>query len=187
MCKLQWALRNSRRSFLFGDDSVKSLGVIDIKMVVPGGLISFSADVVPSNVPLLIGLDILDQFRLQFLSVTNQLEHVDENGVTLWRAPVIRKHGHGYYCWDQPSEIMYTKEQLIRLHRHLHHPATNVLLSLLKRASPDEVDHHTKGLLEDISKACIACQTYSTKPVLSDPYSRRCHLQPVASSRSYVP
>jgi hypothetical protein len=155
-------------------------------MVVPGGLISFSADVVPSNVPLLVGLDILDQFRLQFLSVTNQLEDVDENGNTLWRAPVTRKHGHGYYCGDQTSEIMYTK-QLIRLPRHLHHPSTNKLLSLLKRASPDEVDHRTKGLLEDIYKACVACQTYSTRPcVISNPHSRRCHLQPAASSRYYV-
>jgi hypothetical protein len=53
----------------------------------------------------------------------------------------------------------------LRLHRHLYHPSTGKLLSLLKRANPGLVSGETKDLLDEIVKACHACQTFSTSPL----------------------
>jgi hypothetical protein len=56
-------------------------------------------DVVPPDVPLLLGLDLMDRLRLQFLSVSNNLEHVSPEGKS-WRLLVVRKYGHGYIEWS---------------------------------------------------------------------------------------
>jgi hypothetical protein len=53
----------------------------------------------------------------------------------------------------------------VRLHKHLYHPSTDKLLKLLKRANPELVTSDTKGLLDEILKACHACQTFSSSPL----------------------
>lgn len=158
-------MRQSYRIFLFGDNRVKSCGQLNILMPTPRSVLSFYADIVPSDVPLLLGLDVLDHFKLQFLSVDNILEQIDENGNSVWRASVIRKNGHAYYCWNDTSYVSFNRSNLDRLHRHMYHPSSNKLLNLLKRVSPEKISSETKSLLEDIVQSCKVCQTFGARPI----------------------
>jgi len=58
-------LSKTNLSFRFGDKVEKSCGAILIKLPIGNGmLIEFYCDIVPANIPLLLGLDILKRERL---------------------------------------------------------------------------------------------------------------------------
>ena len=56
---------------------------------------------------------------------------------------------------------MYTKPELLKLHRHFRHPSTDKLFALIKRARPNQADSNTRRILEDMSRSCETCQTFS--------------------------
>jgi hypothetical protein len=60
---------------------------------------------------------------------------------------------------------MFTRAELLKLHRNLYHPHTTKLMGLLKRARADEVPKETQNMLHEISKACDTCQRYGPKPL----------------------
>lgn len=60
---------------------------------------------------------------------------------------------------------MYTRNELIKLHRKFSHPAIDKLLNLLKLAKPWEVDEKTKSVLEDIAHQCNPCQRIRSGPI----------------------
>jgi hypothetical protein len=62
----------------------------------------------------------------------------------------VRKHGHGYIEWSVVNAL-YSRSELVRLHKHLYHPSTGKLLNLLRRATPDLVTTQTKELLDEIA------------------------------------
>jgi hypothetical protein len=66
--------------------------------------------VVQPDIPLLVGLYLMDKHRLQFLSVSNELEHIDLSGYS-WRMPVSRKGGYGFIEWEVHN-VQYKKSQL---------------------------------------------------------------------------
>jgi hypothetical protein len=136
---LRFTLRSSARIFIFGDRIYKSLGALTILVPTPSGLLRLQLDVVPPDVPALLGLDVMDSRNLQFLSVSNELECVTAG----WKMPVVRQLGHGYLIWAPLSKICYTRAQLERLHRHLYHPSLGKL-NLLRRADPDKVNPETR-------------------------------------------
>jgi hypothetical protein len=105
----------------------------------------------------------MDKHRLQFLNVSDELEHSPASGKG-WKIPVTRKHGHGYLVWSS-SAVHYTRPQLQKLHQQLYHPSTSKLMNVLKRASPESDTKETKPLLDDIVQACQACQVYSSSPL----------------------
>jgi hypothetical protein len=154
----------SRRILKFVDSRCRSLGSMRIDIPCPNEVMEVYVDVVALDVPFLIGLDLMDKHRLQFLSVSNELERTAVDGSSCWRMLVTRKMGHGYIEWAVEN-VLYSRSQLVRLHKHLYHPSTGKLLSLLRRATPDLVNVETKSTLEEISKACLACQTYSGSPM----------------------
>eukprot|EP00170_Pyropia_yezoensis_P002908 contig_12183_g2914 len=69
-------------------------------------------DVIELSVPLLLGLEKMDQHRLYFINTTNELVCVNE-GVSL---PVVRKLGDAYYQWG--PEVLYTYPELQKIHKH---------------------------------------------------------------------
>ena len=127
----------------------------------PSGLKIIKADVVDANIPLLIGLDILDEYGWNVLTVQNQLHSVAEG----WKMNLSRRGGHVIAKWDEFFDEFYSREQLQKLHLHFMHPSSEKLLNLLRRAKPEEVDDETKRVLKDITDAFHACQTYSTRPI----------------------
>jgi hypothetical protein len=158
---LRLTLRSSSRTFIFGARIYKSLGALTILAPTPSGILRLQLDVVPPDVPALLGLDVMDSHNLQFLSVSNELECVTED----WKMPVVRQLGHGYLIWTPLSNVCYTRTQLERLHRQLYHPSVGKLLNLLRRADPNKVSPETRCTLKEISASCHPCQKYSSKPI----------------------
>jgi hypothetical protein len=153
----------SNHTYRFGDTISSSLGSIAVDMPTPTGILQIQVNVVPENVPLLLGIDTMDKYCLQLLTIDNVLEHLSAEEKS-WRTPVTRKHGHGYYVWYLHG-VLYCKAQLFRLHKHHYHPSTGNFLNLLRRATPKLITADTKLLLEEIAAACHACQTYSSSPL----------------------
>jgi len=95
----------SRTRFRFGAGRSQSLGKIPFAIPTPQSILTLWVDVVPQDIPLLIGLDVLDKYSLQVLSVYNELECVREK----WRVPVIRQHGLIYWKWSNDIYTFFTR------------------------------------------------------------------------------
>lgn len=147
-------------SFKFGDGIFDSLGKIPVRIPTPdGGFLPLEIDVVKANIPMLIGLEVLDQNQLVADNLDNEL--VSKRGK--WSLPITRKNGHLFVEWDF-AEILYTKSELRKLHLHFYHPSVNKLYNLIRRAKPEDATSETKQLLEDIAKACSTCQRFEPRP-----------------------
>lgn len=57
---------------------------------------------------------------------------------------------HIYLEWDPVTQVLITRSQLHRVHRHFLHPLTSKLMSVLQRASPDDLPEETNAVLQDI-------------------------------------
>ena len=154
------SLRPSNAAFRFGDGTHKSLGIIPVRIPTPiSGYLHIDVDVVRPDVPLLIGLDVLDQEQLIPNNVENQLE----SRLYGWSIPIIRKLGHLYITWEE-HKTLFTRQELLRMHRHFYHPSARKLLSLIRRSNLEHIDKSTRTMLEEISQSCSTCQTFSRKP-----------------------
>ena len=120
------------------------MGEIPIVIPTPQTFLTVWVDVIPEDIPFLIGLDILEKYSLQVLSVHNELECVKEG----WRTPVKRKFGLIYWEWSNEIGIHFTRPQLEQLHRHLLHPSTRKLYNLLRRAKPKYLTAETMDTLK---------------------------------------
>jgi hypothetical protein len=152
----------SRHIFKFGVDVQESMGTLPIRIPTPNNsFLLLQVEVVPVNVPFLIGLDVLDIFSLNVDTVHNKL-CAPKAG---WEIQLIRKMGHVYLEWSPTDRVLYTKAELTRLHRGFYHPTNKKLLELLRRARMEDLDTESKKVLEDISAACVTCQYLGPKPV----------------------
>ena len=162
-------LCKSHRSFRFGNTAHASLGTITVHIPTPNGVMSVNADVVSADVPFLIGLDALDENRLQILTVASQLQHVPvDDSTKSWRLPLLRNGGHiclPFVPIREECVSFYTRVQLERLHRSLYHPSAEKMFALLRRADPDKLEPDTRAVLQDISRAFYTCQTFSPAPL----------------------
>jgi hypothetical protein len=71
-----------------------------IRIPTPGGVLEFNVDLVDESSPLLIGVDVLDRFRLQILTVSKELDHVGLNPQQSWRISLGREGGHVILPFD---------------------------------------------------------------------------------------
>ena len=149
----------SRTRFRFGKGRSTSLGRIPFIISTPQSMLTIWVDVVRQDIPMLIGLDVLEKYSLQVLSVLNELDCFQEN----WRALVHRKHRLIYCEWSDNMKTLFSRPQLTQLHRHLLHPSTRKLYNILKRAKPENLSSDTMSTLKDIQKTCETCQLYSPK------------------------
>lgn len=153
-------LIKSNTIFKFGNGRHNSLGILKIRIPTrDGAFIDIDADVVRPDVPVLIGIDILDREQLVPDNVNNRLQ----SHIYGWSIPITRKNGHMYITWNE-SQIFFNRRELYKMHRHFHHPSPGKLLSLIKRSNLTNVDANTKQILEEISQSCSTCQTFSSKP-----------------------
>jgi hypothetical protein len=139
-----------------------SLGILHMRLPTQNGsFIMLEVDVVPTNVPMLLGLDVLDKFGLCAVTMNNVLLCTAED----WNLPLVRKLGHVYLEWSATDRILYTKSELQKLHRNFSHPSTQILFALFKRAKADNLEANTGAVLSNIENAYSACQCYSWKPL----------------------
>lgn len=157
---MKYILTYSKLKFRFGDGGYPSLGKLIVRIPIPNGsYIQINVDVVAAPIPLLLGLDVMDREGVIANNVRNQLQNPGQE----WYLPIIRKYGHMYITWDK-NEVLFTRPELIKLHRHFKHPDSQKLWNLIQRAKPDQVDTGTRNLLEEITKACETCQVFSASP-----------------------
>lgn len=134
--------------------------MMNIRMRIRDGYyLNFWIDVVDADVPLLIGLELLDKHELVVDNVDNLL--VSKLGG--WTIPIFRTHGHLFIKWDA-KEVMYTWTELERLHLHFFHPSAQKLLNLLKRGTPDRLTADTPQVIQDIVNKCRGCKRFGIRP-----------------------
>lgn len=132
LARTDFSPKPSRYAFRFGDGFYKSLGTISVLVPTPNGkCLEMCIDVVEANVPMLVGLDILDKENLLADNTSNMLVHRRKG----WKMPLVRKNGHLYFQWNY-ADIHYTERELEKLHLHFYHPSTGKLFNLIRRTVP---------------------------------------------------
>ena len=148
-----------KKSFTFGGYKEKRIGRIDVLIPISSGdYLASEADVVNVNIPLLMGLDILDRCKLVIDVCKNELL-CPERGRSL---PLTRNLGHIYIEWG--TEVLYTTGELQRIHRHLIHAPADRLFSLMKRADDPCATRETRKRLEEVTSTCGIFQRIARGP-----------------------
>jgi hypothetical protein len=159
------------RSFRFKFANAVLPSIVTIKYLLPNpkGYIPITLDIVDGDVPLLVGLDVLDRHRLVPNNSNDVLERrkarntgTDVSDV-VWRMPLVRRHRH-LYIEGIVRVCNFLHSELQRLQKHYIHPSADLLYNLLRRARPNETDIGTRNILEDITKACQNCQMHQAQP-----------------------
>jgi hypothetical protein len=128
---IPFALSITKLVVVFGVDNRNSIGILHMRLQTPNGsFIMLEVYVVPTNVPMLLGLDVLDKFGLCADTVHDVLHCTAED----WNLPLVRKLGHVYLEWSATHRIIYTKSEMQKLHRNFSQPSMQNLIALLKRA-----------------------------------------------------
>ncbi len=93
-------LHKSSHFFRFGRCTLKATHSFLIDIPTPNSTITIEPDVVPADIPFLIGLDAMREHKLQPLVIQQELESVEFG----WRLPLTFHQGHLYLRWfDKPS------------------------------------------------------------------------------------
>ncbi len=157
---VRYTLKPSLTKFKFGDGVFSLVGTIQIRIpTLSYSFFKIKVNVIPADVPLLLGLDVSDNEELVANNVQNELQGTHYG----WSMSLTRNHGHLYLTCNSKS-ILFTKSEIIKLHRHFKHPMFGKLYEVMKRARPSQVNEATRKLLETITKACETCQMFSAPP-----------------------
>lgn len=145
--------RGSQKTFRFGSQKAESIGVSQFMIpYADNRWIKVHLGVVGLDVPMLIGLDVMDKYKLIADNVDNKLICKKND----WNGGLTRKYGQIYYEWQYG--VMYTELELKRIHRHFYHAHPELIYSLMKRAEDINLKEDTRKLLEKESKECEICQ-----------------------------
>jgi hypothetical protein len=131
-----------------------SMGHTKIQIPTPDIVLNINADVVNMYMPLLIGLDVLDRYRLQMLTIESILQqtHVPGHGRSR-QMGIRRKNGHVYLnILVTTDNIFYSELDLQKLHPHLYHPSARIFYEVLHRADPGKLNSDILRALESINK-----------------------------------
>jgi hypothetical protein len=126
--------------FKFANAVFPSSGTIQYLLPTPEGYIPITLDIVDGEVPLLVGLDVLDRHRLVPNNVDDVLERrtarktgTDVSNV-VWRMPLVRRNGH-LYIEGIFRVCNFSHSELQRLHKHYLHLSEDRLCNLLRSSS----------------------------------------------------
>ena len=150
---------NERAIFSFGTHKHFGLGSLTVRIpVAPTHFISLSVEVVDTNVPFLLGLDTMERYKMVLdtdkCTLSSKLEG--------WHISLRKKLGHLYYEWG--PNILFTELELMKVHRHFHHPDSERLYSVMSRADPERTSPEVLRALKQISSTCDLCQRRSRAP-----------------------
>lgn len=120
--------------------------------------VTFDAFIVPIDVPLLIGPDMLRNLRLRISFGDGTLLN-DDRG---WKIKLALKLGHLYVEWLQAVD--YTASKLRRIHRNVYHPHFDKLVNLINRGAQEHAKPGIRENLEKVHPTCETCQRLSIKP-----------------------
>ncbi|CDF36525.1 unnamed protein product [Chondrus crispus] len=150
---------NARNIFSFGTHKHVGLGLLTVRVpIAPTHFISLSVEVVDTNVPFLLGLDNMEKYKM----VLDTDKCILSSKLEGWQIRLWKKRGHLYYVWG--PNILFTESELMKVHRHFHHPYSERLYSVMSRAEPDKTSPEVLRTLKRISSTCDLCQRRSRAP-----------------------
>ena len=104
--------------------------MVELILPIPGSTLDIPVilDVVDVEIPLLLGMDVLDGTNHPFDNVTNHLQnHIITNKDPLrfedvWKRKLRRNGDHLYVLLSTPIQLFYIMAQLRKLHKNFSHP-----------------------------------------------------------------
>lgn len=124
--------------------------------------IKVTLDAILADILALLGMDVMDANSLTACTVSNSFitrRIVDCKNTSQsyliddWSAPLKRHEGHLYAEMSLLVRTLFSKAQLLKLHRHFFHPSSEKLYRLLRKASPEDTTPETRQSLEEISRS----------------------------------
>lgn len=133
----------------FGSHQHVGIGHVNIRIPISIIVfITFEADVVNIDAPLLLGLEVLTYSNVIVEFPDNEVRS-KTNGL---RIPLVRKQGHAYLVWT--VSILYTNGYLRKIHIHFYRPHPDKFHAMMKRAYPEKVSLHFLADMESIKFTC---------------------------------
>ena len=127
-----------KMSFKFGNNVRNGRGEVGIRIPVDDDcFLSVWIHLVDLNIPLLLGLDLLDAFGINL----NESRYLMELEECNWSFSLVRKLGHLYYEWALDN--YYTAGELRRIHRHFFHSESGRRYAVLRRVHGEETTPKT--------------------------------------------
>lgn len=105
--KIKKENQTPKKHFRFGNKAHVSIGIIEVRMPVADDVVlTFTAQVVPIDVPVLVGLNIMKKLKL----LINFDDGTIQSPRNSWRIQMTYKRGHMYVEW--PRDFYYTEQEL---------------------------------------------------------------------------
>lgn len=121
---IRFRLKKNNSAYRFGKDKQLSVGSNPIRIPFAGNSSALATvDVVQANVPFLIDLDIMDSLGVFVDVVQNRLRCPRGK----WSILIVRKLGHVYLEWEHSDDILFSKSEMLRLHRGFQYPTNDKL------------------------------------------------------------
>jgi transposase InsO family protein len=136
------------------------IGAVDIRFPVGEHFFEFTARVVLTDAPLLLGLREMNKLGIDCLNTVGRLWH--RSSGQMW--PLVLDRGHLWYRWEPTEEILWTRRELTLLHKRFGHPAAQRLAAFIRRARPGEWDEKLTRWLATIAAYCRTCQHHAPAP-----------------------
>lgn len=124
-----------------------------------GAYIELYPKVVEADVPMLISLEVLEQYGIILDFSSRMIKQMGRK----WELPMTFKNGDLFIEWNA-KVVCFTIAELQRLHLQFFYPYVDKLFNLLKLARSTEATGEAKDLLQQITKSCSTCTYFSTKP-----------------------
>lgn len=132
--KLNSTLTNNYYSF--GSQCTKATGNISIIIPTRKDITTIQVDLFPEHLRLFIGLDTMENTRIEPLAVERTLSWLLDG----WKMTLMTKHEHLNICLSLfMFKIFYIRPQLKRLQRRLLHQATRELYERLRCATSEDL------------------------------------------------
>jgi len=145
--------------YRLGGGSYVTIGIVHIRVpIAEDFFLPLTVNSMDLNLPFLMGLDILDVYRMYFNNMTNHLVCINE----VVSVPLVRNFGHVYLDWG--SSILYTFPELQRIHKNFYHAKAERLYALMRRAKDEHATPKTLRQLENVTEACDLCQRLAQEP-----------------------
>ena len=155
----------STKIFKLGTGIHKSLRTTIIRFPIDafGNFLEYETDVINVDAPIFFGLDKMKQHKWFVNEVTDEFCSYNQPEM---KVKLKFKLGLLYLEWP-PAVVLFSRSELIKIHRRFAHSTADKLCALLKKAAPQQFDQNTRKISEDIARHCQSCQRMAPKPFLS--------------------
>ena len=143
----------------FGSHKHLAEGYINIRIPVGNdSFINIQAAVINLNIPFLLWLENMIRFKI-ILDVDERTMYSKLEG---WSLDLCLKKGHLYHDWE--IGILFTENELRKVHNHFYHSEPDRLYSLFRRADPSSISSQLLQDLDSINSTCDTCQREASSP-----------------------